>query len=160
MCLEKIKNCFRKPSVGFFLETYKVCTQFLEIWIMSVLVLLMRLWMARIFWYSGLTKISSWESTLYLFEYEYQVPFLSVQIAAYCATFFELVCPVFLTIGLLTRFASLPLLVMTLVIQFTYLDATDHYHWFMILSCILCYGPGKFSLDNLLCKFWQRCLKE
>ena len=49
-----------------------------------------RLWVAYVFFNSGLTKIASWDSTLYLFEYEYQVPLLPWQLAAYLGTATEL----------------------------------------------------------------------
>lgn len=153
MCISWLKNKVEQAPLSQILEAYSKVTLFLEKVGLSILVFLVRIWMARIFWYSGLTKISSWESTLYLFEYEYKVPFLPIEFAAYSATAFELACPVFLVIGLFTRFATLPLIVMTAVIQFTYLDATDHYHWAMLLMFIFCYGPGKISLDNLLKKF-------
>ncbi|MDX1486963.1 MAG: hypothetical protein R3268_02090, partial [Acidiferrobacterales bacterium] len=36
-----------------------------------------RLWVANVFFKSGLVKIQSLETTKFLFEYEYQVPLLS-----------------------------------------------------------------------------------
>ena len=56
-----------------------------------------------VFFNSGLVKISSWDSTLYLFEYEYQVPILPWELAAYMGTAAELILPVFLALGLLSR---------------------------------------------------------
>jgi putative oxidoreductase len=35
-----------------------------------------RLWVANVFWTSGLTKIQSFETILQLFQYEYAVPLL------------------------------------------------------------------------------------
>lgn len=112
----------------------------------------MRFWMAKIFWYSGLTKISSWQSTVFLFKDEYKVPIIPPEIAAYFATAFELTCPVLLVLGLGTRFATLPMLAMTAVIQFTYLDLIDHSYWAMLLALILFYGPGSLSLDHFISK--------
>ncbi|HLF22852.1 MAG TPA: hypothetical protein VI565_02945, partial [Burkholderiales bacterium] len=40
-----------------------------------------RLWVANVFWKSGLTKIASWDNTVLLFENEYQVPLLSPEVA-------------------------------------------------------------------------------
>ena len=45
-----------------------------------------RLWIANIFFKAGLSKIQSWDSTLMLFEYEYEVPLLSPKLAAYLGT--------------------------------------------------------------------------
>ena len=110
--------------------------------------LLIRLWIAKVFFFAGLTKIDNWESTLQLFEYEYAVPLLPVAFAALSATFFELVMPVLLVLGLFTRAATLPLLVMTAVIEFTYNSYPEHAYWALLLGVLLTYGAGKFSLDN------------
>ncbi|GAM72473.1 integral membrane protein [Vibrio sp. JCM 19236] len=67
------------------------------------LLLFCRLWVAWVFFNSGMTKIASWDSTLFLFEYEYQVPILPWELAAYLGTAAELVIPVFIALGLFTR---------------------------------------------------------
>ena len=77
-----------KPAVGVL--------EFLQ----PVLDLGLRLWVAKVFFASGLTKIQSWETTLWLFEEEYMVPVLSPQIAAFMATSAELFLPVLLVLGL------------------------------------------------------------
>lgn len=110
----------------------------------------LRLWMAEIFWSSGLTKIASWQTTVALFQDEYQVPVLPPEIAATLATTAELACPVLLALGLGARLASLPLIVMTLVIQFTYLDRAEHFYWMMTLGLIALRGPGLLSADALI----------
>ena len=145
-----IDTFLNKPLV---LKTSKLYISFLSILEkmgMPMLILFIRFWIAKIFWYSGLTKISSWQSTIYLFQYEYKVPVINPELAAYFATTFELACPVLFVIGLCTRLATLPMLAMTVVIQLTYLDLIEHYYWGMLLTLILFYGPGKLSLDNLL----------
>ena len=98
---------------------YFKLSNFAAVYVFSLLVLFMRIWIAKIFWYSGLTKISSFDSTIYLFEYEYKVPLISPEIAAYLATTIELSMPSFLVLGLFSRLACLPLIAMTLVIQLT-----------------------------------------
>ena len=52
-------------------------------WCSGGLLLLARLWVATIFLRSGWLKFTAWDSTLYLFEFEYQVPLLPWQWAAY-----------------------------------------------------------------------------
>ncbi|MGA9665502.1 MAG: hypothetical protein WBQ69_03515 [Gallionella sp.] len=42
----------------------------------------LRLLLANVFFKSGLTKIKSWDSTLYLFSDVYRVPLLSPDVAA------------------------------------------------------------------------------
>lgn len=115
-----------------------------------LLLLAIRLTMAQIFWASGMVKIQSWDSTLALFEYEYQVPILPPEIAAYLATAVELSCPVLLAIGLATRLTTIPLLVMTAVIQFTYQAHMEHTYWALLLGTLLLIGPGRLSLDHLI----------
>lgn len=66
-----------------------------------------RFYVAWVFFASGLTKIRDWDSTLLLFQYEYQVPVLSPELAAYLGTAGELVLPVFLVLGLFGRFAGI-----------------------------------------------------
>ncbi len=112
--------------------------------------LLIRVWIAYIFFMSGLTKIEDFEVTLFLFENEYAVPFISPYFAALSATFFELVCPVALVLGIAVRFAVLPLLVMTAVIQFSYQEHIQHYYWAIFLIGLLVHGAGKWSMDYFL----------
>ena len=47
-----------------------------------------------------MTKLASWDATLYLFEYEYAVPFLPTELAAYIGTGVEITMPVLLALGL------------------------------------------------------------
>ncbi|MBI1273776.1 MAG: DoxX family membrane protein [Alphaproteobacteria bacterium] len=119
-------------------------------WLANIVLLAVRLWMARVFFLSGLTKLESWDNTLFLFTHEYAVPFLPPAIAAAAGTLFELACPVLLTLGLGTRLAALPLLAMTAVIQFTYISHTDHLYWALLLAALLCIGPGRVSIDHLI----------
>jgi putative oxidoreductase len=133
------------------LRSYRKFLRYLNS-VSPVMLLVIRLWMAHAFWVSGVLKISDWENTLYLFTHEFPVPFLPPPVAAIFGTAFELCCPVLLTLGFAARLATLPLLVMTAVINFTYQDATEHYYWAMLLGIILFYGPGKISVDYILSK--------
>lgn len=143
-----LKNTFISKTINFYFRILII----LEKLFMPLLVFFIRFWMARIFWYSGLTKISSWESTIFLFKDEYKVPVISAEVAAYIATAFELTCPILLILGFGARLATLPMLAMTAVIQFTYLDHMDHRYWAMLLAIILFYGPGTLSLDYFIKK--------
>lgn len=134
----------------WIVTTYFSMTKILETYFMPALVLLMRVLVGKIFFYSGLTKISSWSSTLALFHHEYKVPFILPEVAAYLTTATELITPVLLLFGFATRFATVPMLVMTAVIQFSYDSRVDHLYWAMLLGVILFYGPGIFSIDALI----------
>lgn len=118
----------------------------------DILQLMFRIAIAVVFFRSGLTKITSWDSTVALFQEEYRVPLLPPEIAAYMAATFELCCSTLLAIGLASRLATLPLLGMTFVIQtFVYPEYwSEHLTWFALLLFILTRGPGAISLDRLL----------
>jgi len=115
--------------------------------------LLLRCWVAYAFWVSGLTKIQNWDSTLYLFQYEYSVPLLPPNIAAILGTGVELCGPVLLALGLFGRSAAAILFLFNIVAVISYPDLgaagiEQHKVWgLMLLVCVL-HGPGKWSVDN------------
>ncbi len=143
-------------------QSLRAVARFLGIWVAPVLDLAIRLWIARVFFVSGLTKIADWQSTLFLFEYEYQVPILPVTAAAVLGTAFELVMPVLLVLGLFARLAALPLLAMSLVIQFVLgaanpaYDSVEHFYWMFLLLMIILRGPGPLSIDHLIGRWIDR----
>lgn len=117
--------------------------------------LAVRLVIAAVFFNSGLTKIANWDSTLYLFENEYAVPFLPPELAAWLGTAAELGLPVLLVLGLGTRFAALALFVFNIVAVISYPDLgevglKDHQYWGLFLLVTLFHGPGRLSLDHLI----------
>ena len=116
------------------------------------LILVIRLWIAHVFWVSGLLKVEDFSTTVLLFTNEHPVPYVPPVVAAAFSTIFELGCPVLLALGLGARLATLPLLLITAVMQFTYENATEHYYWAMLLCTILVYGPEKISLDYWISK--------
>jgi len=121
-----------------------------------VMLLILRLWIAHVFWVSGILKLEDFDNTIALFREEYQVPLLPPVFAAIMGTIFEISCPILLTLGLSTRLATLPLLAMTAVIQFTYDQNIQHAYWAMLLGTILCLGAGKFSLDYRIEKLFKQ----
>jgi len=84
-----------------------------------------RLYVARVFLLSGLTKIHDWSVTLALFQNEYHVPVLSPAVAATLGTATELSMPVLLALGLGTRFAAGVLFVFNIVAVVSYPDLPD-----------------------------------
>jgi putative oxidoreductase len=121
--------------------------------------LLIRLLLAKIFFFSGLTKIEDFDSTMLLFENEYQVPLLPIWLAAGSATFLELSMPVLLVLGLGTRLAVVPLLVMVGVIEFTYQSHSEHIYWTLLLAVLLARGSGFLSFDALVDCFFNKKVK-
>ena len=114
-----------------------------------------RLWVANVFFTSGLTKIATWSSTIALFENEYAVPLLPPELAAYLGTAAELGLPVFLVLGFGTRFAAFALFLFNIVAAISYPDLSpeglkDHQVWGLLLLVTLFHGPGKLSLDHFI----------
>ena len=117
--------------------------------------LAIRLYVARVFILSGLVKLQSWDSTLALFENEYEVPLLPPEIAAYMGTGAELILPLFLALGLGGRFFAFALFVFNAVAVLSYPDLTpaglkDHILWGSLLLVTLFHGPGPLAADRLL----------
>lgn len=120
-----------------------------------VLDLGVRLYVASVFFQSGLTKIANWDSTLSLFENIYAVPVLPPSLAALLGTGVELGFPVLLALGLGSRFAAFVLFVFNIVAVVSYPDLgdvglKDHQLWGVLLLISLLHGPGRLSLDHLL----------
>lgn len=117
--------------------------------------LVLRCWVAYAFWISGLLKLRTWDSTLYLFEYEYAVPFLPPEIAAVLGTAVELCGPVLLAVGLFGRGAAALLFLFNIVAVVSYPDLgaagiEQHKVWGVMLLVCLLHGPGNCSLDAWL----------
>jgi putative oxidoreductase len=114
-----------------------------------------RLYVAQVFFMSGLTKIHDWDTTLALFADEYQVPLLPPPVAAVMGTAGELVLPVLLLLGLGGRFAALGLSVVNAVAVLSLAEIApaalqQHVFWGSLLLALVLWGPGKWSLDSLL----------
>jgi putative oxidoreductase len=111
-----------------------------------------RLYVAQVFFLSGLTKIRDWETTLALFENEYQVPLLSPTLAAWLGTGGELLLPVLLALGLAGRVAAAGLSVVNVVAVLSLPEIApaalqQHQFWGSLLLGLLLWGPGRLSLD-------------
>jgi putative oxidoreductase len=126
-----------------------------------ILDLAIRLYVASVFFKSGMVKLQSWESTVALFENEYSVPVLPPELAAYLGTATELIVPVFLMLGLGGRLAALVLFVFNIVAATSYPDISiagvkDHVLWGCLLAVIFFHGPGKLSLDRLILRWTKQ----
>jgi putative oxidoreductase len=137
-------------------EFYRQAIRLLEDKGAGISDLLIRCAVFRVFFWSGLAKIDNWSGTVQLFEYEYMVPLLSPSTAAFLAVLFELDAACLVLIGLGARLAALPLLAMTLIIQFV-LGMRDpayyqieHYLWMVLLIVLIQRGPGRWSIDGMI----------
>ena len=114
-----------------------------------------RLWLADVFWKSGLTKIASWQTTQMLFNFEYHVPLLPPDVAAVLATSVELGGSVLLAFGLASRFGTAALFILNFTAAISYPDLSesglrDHIFWGILLTLFFFHGPGKLSVDHWL----------
>ena len=151
--LDAISSCHSRLN--------RLCNRLPE-WVVAVPV---RLAVFSVYWRSVQTKITGWDvlgqhlkfwavtdSTFTLFQYEYALPVLPYELAAYIATFAEFFLSLAILFGVFTRAGALGLLVMTAVIQvFVYPDAWNvHILWAALLLYLIRYGAGALSLDHLI----------
>jgi putative oxidoreductase len=129
-----------------------------------------RLWAAKFFWDSGLTKINLDgafpfihlnDSTLSLFMNEYHVPLLSPVLAAYLGTAIELTFPVLLALGLGGRIAATVLFVFNIAAVVSYpaleeFGVAQHMLYGTLLLLPMLRGPGAISIDHVI---RRRCIK-
>jgi putative oxidoreductase len=114
-----------------------------------------RLYVANVFFSSGLTKLHDWETTLALFADEYRVPLLPSPLAAVLGTGGELVLPVLLALGLGGRFAAAGLFVVNAVAVISLAEVPpaalqQHQFWGSLLLGLLLWGPGRWSADAVI----------
>lgn len=121
--------------------------------------LLVRIWVANIFFQAGLLKIQSWQTTVNLFTYEYHVPILSSHLAAVLGTGAELILPILLVLGLGGRFVILIFFIYNLIAMISYpflwtpqgyMGLQEHINWGLLLMMLMLHGSGKLSLDHWL----------
>ena len=137
--------------------------------------LALRFALALPFWKSGLTRWDGFlqlrPATLYFYEELYKPTILGKtyaipypDIAAWVASFAEILLPAALVIGFATRLSALGLLVMTLVIYATYQSLgvspdqwqTETLPWAAMALALIAYGPGGISIDALIRHSWRR----
>jgi putative oxidoreductase len=121
-----------------------------------------RAYLFQVFFTSGLTKIDDWDSTLFLFTEEYQVPWLPPELAAWLGTGGELVFPVLLVLGLMSRPAALGLFVVNAMAVISYpgvgaVGLQQHLLWGVLAAGLVLFGPGRLAVDAW---WWPRALRR
>ncbi|BDZ75303.1 membrane protein [Methylophaga marina] len=121
----------------------------------SLTLLGVRFYLFSVFFFAGFNKLKDWESTLFLFEYEYMVPFLRHDIAAYLGTAAEIALPVLLLMGLITPVAATGLFIFNIVAVFSLADMPAaalllHVIWGGLLFALILWGPGKIAVDRFV----------
>lgn len=111
-----------------------------------------RLYVAKVFLLSGLTKVRDWETTIALFTDEYHVPLLPPELAAWLGTGAELVLPILLVLGLGGRAAAIGLFVLNAVAVLSLGEVAEaalqqHIFWGSLLLGLALWGAGRCSVD-------------
>ncbi|TXH73974.1 DoxX family protein [Thiobacillus sp.] len=127
-------------------------------WLQAPALLAARLYVAYVFFMSGLESLRSWDSTLYLYESEFHIAVLPPYVAAVMGTAGEVILPPLLALGLFGRFGALGLFVVNAVALLSYMYALQppaimfHFIWGILLLMVALWGSGKWSVDYL----WTR----
>jgi len=90
-----------------------------------------------------------------LFEYEYIVPILSWEIAAYLGTATELILPIFIALGVFTRPMAISLFSVNIVAVLSYpvlweKGFYDHQLWGLMILTNIIWGAGTYSIDYII----------
>ncbi|MCB1793476.1 MAG: FAD-dependent oxidoreductase [Candidatus Competibacteraceae bacterium] len=140
----------RANVIAAFLKRVDEALRVAEVTLYPFLDLAIRLWLAQAFWVSGVLKLANWDTALTLATYEYPVPWLDPFTAAVLGVSIEVLGSMLLAFGLATRLAAIPLLILTLVIQFEYRALDQHLYWAALFGWYIVMGAGSISLDRLL----------
>src|SRR5436309_12267197 len=138
----------------------------------SLVQLVLRVALAVPFWRSGILKWNGFlqlnDTAIDLFTDEfklhlpggpYDFPFPAVM--AFLSGCGEIIFPVLLVLGFGTRFAALGLLFMTCIVELTVPDGWPiHITWAAMALAIMAWGPGRPSIDHLLCQWPGLRVKE
>jgi putative oxidoreductase len=125
---------------------------------------MLRLALAVPFWKSGILKWNGFlqlnDTAVYLFtdEFKLHLPggpydFPAPAAMAFLSGCGEIIFPVLLVLGLGTRFAALGLLFMTCIVELSVPDGWPiHITWAAMALAIMAWGPGRLSIDYVLCR--------
>lgn len=153
-----VKKAKQLAQLGLFERVILAKIAFLD-FLAPLGFLLMRVWVAKIFFTAGINKLSDWDSTLFLFAEEYKThekltlfgnKIFTPNITATLGTSFEIIMPLLLIAGVASRFSAFVLFFMTLVIEYTYISSPEHEVWALMLFIIMVNGAGRFSWDYFI----------
>ena len=128
----------------------------------SFVQLVLRIALAVPFWRSGILKWSGFlelnDTAVLLFRDEFKLhlpggpySFPVPELMAFMSGSVEVLAPIFLVLGLGTRFAALTLLAMTCIVELTVPDGWPvHITWAAMALGIMAWGPGRLSVDQVI----------
>ncbi len=114
--------------------------------------LAIRLWLGQIFFVSGVIKLTNWHTALALAATEYPVGWIDPMTAAVLGVVIEVGGGALLTAGLMTRYAAIPMLLLSLVAQIYYLPFDNQLFWVALFGWYAVFGAGALSLDHLFAR--------
>ena len=114
--------------------------------------LALRLLVAQMLAMSAMIKLADLDKALFLSQHEYPVSWMDPRTAAWLGLAVELLAPPLLALGLFTRLAAVPVLVLALVIQIEYRQFDVHLAWALLALWWILRGAGALSLDRLLAR--------
>lgn len=122
----------------------------------------LRIALAVPFWRSGMLKWSGFlqlnHTAVLLFSDEFKLhlpggpySFPAPAVMAFMSGSVEILGPIFLVLGLGTRFAAFVLLAMACIVELTVPDGWPiHITWAAMALGIMAWGPGRLSVDHVL----------
>jgi putative oxidoreductase len=128
-------------------------------WLTPFFILGIRIYLARIFLWSGYLKLTNWTTTVYSFKTDFKTGIIPPDIAAILGTGAEILFPILLLIGFGARIPALCLFIFNFLSVIFYpmlllpeyaCALKDHILWGVLILIPLFYGHGKISLDYLL----------
>ena len=114
--------------------------------------LLIRLWLAKVFFVSGVLKIFGVSVEPYLSHVAYPVPGVEPLSPTYLGVALQMTIPILLALGLATRWAALYMLILVLVAQMNYLPLDINLYSAVLFGWLVVCGAGSLSLDHLLAR--------
>jgi len=150
------------PSLGLLVDKANHLVQ--TIASQSLVQLVLRVALAVPFWRSGMLKwagflrLNDTAVTLFSDEFMLHLPggpyhYPAPTVMAFLSGCGEITFPILLLLGFGTRFAALGLLFMTAIVELTVPDGWPiHITWAAMALAIMAYGPGRVSLDHLICR--------
>jgi putative oxidoreductase len=128
----------------------------------SLVQLVLRIALAVPFWRSGIQKWAGFlqlnDTAVLLFSDEFKLhlpggpySFPAPELMAFMSGTVEVMAPVFLVLGLGTRFAATALLIMTAIVELTVPDGWPvHITWAAMALALMGWGPGRLSIDHMI----------
>jgi NADH dehydrogenase FAD-containing subunit/uncharacterized membrane protein YphA (DoxX/SURF4 family) len=137
--IARIKSTLYALRAGFL-----AAAPFVDLWT--------RLSLGKAFFVSGMLKLGNWPLALQLAQQEYPVSWLNPHAAAALGAGIEVGCSILLVLGLFVRPAALAMLILSLVIQYSYRELDVNLFWAALFGWYVLRGAGAFSFDRALAR--------